>query len=452
VILSNFLNIDAVDNVPGYYRFWFIHESSVTYVPAVVNGVIDFEQITYAPGKDNWYIGGAYFDELELGEREQKSANGSLYPINIAGRTAGIQPSTLSLFHNMRNARFILIIADNNGNYFLCGEPNNGLIFDYSRESAYLKFTYKGNYTIPCWFLANYLGSDPTPDPGGGGTGGGLVTIKRADGTTISAVTAPADFVVNNTPVTLRDSAGNLISTTQIKAAAAAQDITAPDAVITLKDTAGATLNTTTAKSGESKNLTAPNANINVTDSQGTTISTTTAKSGESKNINIADAEVQLVNTVEYSIGDLGVKAAETKEIVIPDTQIRLVNSNDAIILNVDVPSAQPNDIAVSDVTIVLTNTADEAVATYNIAASTSRTEVIDDSNLTLNGAAWTAVKAAGSKDINLVDENDVAITPLVADDTHIKVQVFYSDSAIVRRAARYANLIITGNSNSIIR
>jgi hypothetical protein len=74
------------------------------------------------------------------------------------------------------------------------------------------------------------------------------------------------------------------------------------------------------------------------------------------------------------------------------------------------------------------------------------------DGTLTLNGAAWTTVAAGATKDINLVDENDVAITPLVADDTQIKVHVFYSDSAIVRRAARYANLIITGNSNSILR
>ena len=422
MILSNFLNIDAVDNVPGYYRFWFIHESSVTYIPPVVNGVIDFEQITYAPGKDTWYIGGAYFDELELGEREQKSANGSLYPINIAGRTAGIQPSTLSLFHNMRNARFILIIADNNGNYFLCGEPNNGLIFDYSRESAYLKFTYKGNYTIPCWFLANYLGSDPIPEPGGGGTGGGLVTIKRADGTTITTVTAPAEYTVANTNAVLKDTAGATLSTTAIKPAGAAQNITAPDAVITLKDTAGATLETINAKSGESKNVVAPNATVNAINTDTDVVATTTVKRGETKNVSVPDTHVVAKNSLAEIIEDAYIASGTDSEINIGDGTANIRDSAGAIIESTAVPAEKVVSTTIADSTVEITNTLDEVIATVSVKAANTAAEQIADSDLTLNGAAWTTVAAGANKDIDLVDENGVAITPLVADDTQIKV------------------------------
>lgn len=392
MILSNFFNIDAVDNYPGYNRYWFIHDSSVIYIPPAVNGVIDFEKITYAPGKDTWYIGGAVFETIELGEKEQKAANGSLYPINIAAKTAGIKPDVLSLFHQKRNGRFILIVADNNDNYFLCGEPNNGLKFNYGRDSAYLSFNYVGNYTIPCYFLSNYLGSDPAPEPGGGGEGGGLVTIKRADGTTITTVTAPTEYSVANTNAVLKDSAGTTISTTSIKAAGSAQDITAPDATITVKDTAGATLENTSAKSNGSKEIIAPDASIVLKDSADNVLDVVAAKSGE------------------------------TKPILAPDASITVKDSAGATLATGSIVSGGTDDITVGDATISITNTLDEELTSFAVVAEGTGNYEVHDAAISLNGSAWKDVVAESISDVALVDEFENAITPLATTDIQLKV------------------------------
>jgi hypothetical protein len=236
------------------------------------------------------------------------------------------------------------------------------------------------------------------PDPGGGGT----VNVKRADGTLISSVTAPADYTVANTNAKLTDTAGAVLSTTAIKAAGPDQDIIAPD------------------------------------------------------------GEAQLVNTLDASIGDVAIKAGETKEVVVPNTEITVKNSLGLSIENVEVPSCQPSEIVVDDSTVVIKNSLDEELSIVTVAASASVEEIIPDatvnikdsagvmieakdvaatktvdanvpdSTITLNGDAWTNVKANGSKDIALIDELDNPITPLLADDTEIKVNTNYGLMAYI--------------------
>lgn len=442
MILSNFFNIDAVDNYPGYHSYWFIKDSSVLYIPPQVDGVIDFDKITYAPGKDTWYKGGAIFESINLGEKEKKDANGSLYPINISGKTAGITPTVLNLFHQKRNGRFIVIIADNNGNYFLCGEPNNGILFSYSREAAYFAFTYAGNYTIPCYFLSNYLGSDPTPEPGGGGEGGGIVTIKRADGTIITTATAPAEYTVANTNAVLKDTAGTTISTTSIKPAGAPQEITAPDATINLKDSAGALLDTVTAKSNENKDVVAPNATINLVNTNTDNIGTSSVKSGETKNVAVPDTHVVTKNTLAEIIDDTYVASGSDVEINIGDSTVNIKDSAGALIETKTAPAEKVVETTIPDSSVEITNTLDEVIATVNVKANGSTTQQIDDSNLTLNGAAWTDVPAKSAKDFALVDENGATI-PGVGTSTQIQVPLNYNEFEIyfIRQS-----LINTGN------
>lgn len=278
------------------------------------------------------------------------------------------------------------------------------------------------NQYVPPVYAPVELPGGETPGGGDPGGEGGVVNVKRADGTLISAVTAPADFTVNNTAVTLRDSAGNLLSTTSVKPAFTDTNITAPD------------------------------------------------------------GEAQLVNTVAAPIGDVAIKAGETKEIVVPDTEITVKNSLGFSVENVEVPSCQPNDIVVDDATVVVKNTIDEVIDTVGVPAASSGAVVVGNSTvnvrdtadnilssesvpaenvaniiventqISLNSDPWLDELASSTSNIDLVDQDNTPITPILANSTTLKVQVFESDSYIVRRAARIANLVITGNSNSILR
>jgi hypothetical protein len=66
---------------------------------------------------------------------------------------------------------------------------------------------------------------------GNGGGGGGNVLITRSDSTVIANPTAPSTYPVADSIVTLRNSANNVLSTTNVKADSTA-DITAPNATV----------------------------------------------------------------------------------------------------------------------------------------------------------------------------------------------------------------------------
>lgn len=97
----------------------------------------------------------------------------------------------------------------------------------------------------------------------------------------------------NSDPATavLKDTAGNVISTTEI-APGDTEDITAPDAHAVLKDSAGATISTTDIKSNETKDITAPDGAVTVKNSANTTIDSGNVKSNGSAQFNISDSVV----------------------------------------------------------------------------------------------------------------------------------------------------------------
>lgn len=374
LLLTDFFSIDELDNIPGYSRYWFIADDSVLSIPRHVNGIIDFEGITYKPGKDYWYSGGALFNNLDLGEKEEKTNVGSIYPIDITGTTAGLKPNVISLFHTKRNARFILIIGDNNGNYFIVGEPNNGLKFSYNRNSNSINFTYKGGYKLPAFFLSNYQGS--TPSPGGGGSvGGGEVVIKRTGGTSIATVTAPAEYTVADTVVRLRDSVGNQLSIHNIKAADGNIDLPAPDAVAVVRNTA-------------------------------TTILITE-----------------------------NIRASQTEQITVADTKLNLVNSNNDIIDVFDVSSGVNHNINIPDTVIKLKDTSGYDIAIIDVASGSNSSITAPDANVKLNDNNWLNIKSAEIININLVNENEDVITPLEITSNTIKIEQNTSSVSIFNYA-----------------
>lgn len=373
--ITSFYKINGENNAPGYYDFAFIPDDEILFLPDPVSGIINLNDLVLI-AEAQFLSGYATINTLMLGDELKQSAHGGLSPVELGGSTPLVNNLNLHLFSKMAQKRFVILARDNNGRWYIGGEPGNGLIFTFKRKASALEFNFTGQYSHICWEVQGNILLDGSivdtgnivdcncPDtPGGGdGEGGGSVAIKRVDGTTITTVTAPAEYTVANTNAVLKDTAGTTLSTTSIKAAGAAQEITAPNATINIKDSAGALLDTVT------------------------------AKSNETKEVNIGDAEVQFVDTAGAPIGDVAVKATETKEVEIADS------------------------------TVEITNTLEEIIATVTVKANNSTTQLIADSDLTLNGGAWTEVPANSSKNIALVDENGSTLTPLLADSTQIKV------------------------------
>lgn len=156
------------------------------------------------------------------------------------------------------------------------------------------------------------------------------------------------------------------------------------DATANLKDTLGTLLSTTPIASGASADIVAPDANYTVEYLNGTPIDSGTIVSGGAKLIQIANP------------------------IVCADATVTL-NS----ILMSTIPSGGTDNIQVLQ--------------------SDDMTEVgskqgvhwrIDDSAITLNTAPFLSVKAEDSQDIQLVDQNDIDITPISVVGSTIKVDV----------------------------
>lgn len=435
--ITSFYKINGENNRPGYYDFAFIPDSEIVYLPDAINGIINLNNIQLAVGAQ-FLSGYATLNTLSLGDELKQSAHGSLSPVELSGSTPLVNNKNLHLFSQMAQQRFVLLARDNNGRWYIAGEPNNGLLFNFKRQASALEFTFTGQYNHICWEVEGNILLDGSivdtgnivdcncPDtPGGGGEGGeggGIVTIKRADGTTITTIEAPAEYTVANTNAVLKDSAGATLSTTSIKAAGAAQNITAPDGEAQLVNTEATSIGDVPIKAGETKEIVIPDTEITLKNSLGLSIENLEVPSAQPNEINVADSIVVIKNTLDEVLHTLSVPAASSGAQTIADASVIVKDTNGDNIVTVDVAATKMADTTISDSTVEITNTLDEVIATVSVKAANSATDQIEDSNITLNGAAWIEVPAKSSKDIAVVDENDVTITPLVADGTQIQV------------------------------
>lgn len=482
--ITSFYKIGGENNAPGYYDFAFIPHDHILYLPDPINGIINLNNVVLVDGAQ-FLSGYATINTLNLGDELKQTEHGGICPVDLSGSTPLVNNLNLHLFTQMAAQRFVILARDNNGRWYIGGEPNNGLVFTFKRKSSALDFSLTGQYGHICWEVQGDVLLDGSitetgkivdcncPEtPGGPGEGGGIVTIKRADGTTITTIEAPAEYTVANTNAVLKDTAGATLSTTAIKPAGAAQNITAPDATITLKDTAGSTLDTIAAKSGESKNITAPNGEAQLVNSEAASIGDVPIKAGEAKEVVIPDTEITVKNSLNLSIENLEVPSCQPNEILVGDSIVVIKNTDDDILYDVEVAASaielkvindstvevrdsagdlivaktvaaeKTTNTTIADSTVEITNTLNEVIATVNVKANGSTTQQIDDSNLTLNGAAWADVPAKSNKDFALVDENGATI-PGVGSSTQIEVPINYNEFEIyfIRQS-----LINTGN------
>lgn len=434
--ITSFYKIAGHNNTPGFYDFIFIEDDSVLFMPDPVNGVIDFDSVVLAEGAQ-FKSGYATLNTLNLGDESQQSANGITCPAELSGSTPIVNNLNLSLFSELAQKRYILLCQDNNGRYYVAGEPNNGLIFSFKRKGSALDFSFKAVYSHVCWEANGNVLVDGSiidtgditncncPDnPGGGGESGGIVTIKRTGGTTISTVTAPAEYTVADTVVRVRDSANNVLSTNNVKAADSPVNVSAPDASAVLKDTAGVTISTTAIKSNESKDISAPDARINIRNTVPTLIETIDRRSGQTSDYVFPETYYNLKNSADDLLSSDYLHSGVESDVVVPDTPIVVKNTAASSIHAENVPSGVTKEIVITDSTAVIKDSTGAILKSETIPAEASEDIVIDDATLALNGAAWRTVKAEESANVALVDENGTSITPLVADATQIKVNI----------------------------
>lgn len=326
-------------------------------------------------------------------------------------------------------------------NYNLGSVWDNVLNVPFKYRYAYDNGGVLNQYVPPVYAPVELPGGE-TPGGGDPGGEGGVVNVKRADGTLISAVTAPADFTVNNTAVTLRDSAGNLLSTTSVKPAFTDTNITAPDGEAQLVNTVASPIGDVAIKAGEAKEVVVPDTEITVKNSLGLSIENVEVPSCQPNEILIGDSNVIIKNTEDDILYDVEVAASASGLKVINDSTVEVKDSAGDLIVTKTVAAEKTADTTIADSTVQITNTFDEVIATVNVKANGSTTQPIDDSNLTLNGAAWTDVPAKTNKDFALVDENGATI-PGVGTSTQIEVPINYNEYEIyfIRQS-----LINTGN------
>jgi hypothetical protein len=157
--MRNFARFDGGRNLPGYVHFYFIEDSNISSLPIPVDGVVDLDDAVY-PASDEWHVGAAILKTLALGNELKKNADGPNYPVVIEGKSALKSAWNLQLFHEMGFKRWIVLIKDLNGNYFICGEPGNGLQFVWKEIDGGLSFTFSGAYKQPCWFATGDVNID----------------------------------------------------------------------------------------------------------------------------------------------------------------------------------------------------------------------------------------------------------------------------------------------------
>lgn len=156
--MQNFARFDGGDNIPGYVRFFFIEAANVLSIPQQVDGVIDMTGADYA--NDHWYVGSAILGTLKLGNENKQTADGPSYPVVIEGKSALKSAANLNLFYEMDFGRFIVIVQDLNGKYFVCGEPGNGLEFSWKEIDGGFSFVFAATYRAPCWYATGDINLD----------------------------------------------------------------------------------------------------------------------------------------------------------------------------------------------------------------------------------------------------------------------------------------------------
>jgi hypothetical protein len=136
--------------------------------------------------------------------------------------------------------------------------------------------------------------------------------INRSDATLITTILAQGTATINDSVVTLKNTATTTLSTTNVKADSTA-DIVAPDATGTAKNSLGTTIGTGSAPSGG-------NGNINVADSLiKRSDNSTIASNPAAADYTVADSPVRVEYVNGTLISNINVLAASSATIQVPN-------------------------------------------------------------------------------------------------------------------------------------
>lgn len=134
-------------------------------------------------------------------------------------------------------------------------------------------------------------------------------------------------YEILDTEIVLKDSSGNIISTTDFPSAVSS-NLTAPDGVVTIKKSNGTTIQTQSVKSNGTANSTVSDSIVTIKKSDGVNISVDNVKATDSLNKTISDSVVTLKDSAGTTISTINVKATETANITAPDGAITVNGSS----------------------------------------------------------------------------------------------------------------------------
>ena len=161
--------------------------------------------------------------------------------------------------------------------------------------------------------------------------------------------TGVVNVVVDNTETfvgSATNSAGTATDSITITVGSACLDATA-----ILKDTAGNILSTTDIPSGDSEDIIAPDGNIVLKRANNTTLRTVSVRSNQTKDETIANTTVQLRDSANNNIGSPNSYQAESSNnLTAPDGTINLVNTLNAPIQTETVRSNQTKSSTIANV------------------------------------------------------------------------------------------------------
>jgi len=147
------------------------------------------------------------------------------------------------------------------------------------------------------------------------------IQVMQSSGSTLIGSKQGADFRIPDSVITLDNTDGSTLSTTNVLATDALT-ITAPDATAVIKNTLNAVLRSELIPSNVSEDIIISDSTININQSDGTLIASATITAEGSGAYNVADSTINVVNSLATVLSSSLVKATDTESVLAPDVNV----------------------------------------------------------------------------------------------------------------------------------
>lgn len=177
--MFSFPRVNGEQNMVGYSNFYFLPKRFVTAIPQAKGKAITANLSQAIP----FYGGYSVFGNLQFKDDPERTPAGVKYPVEIIGSAPVDKPEYLSLFEEMVEDEFVVLIADLNGRIKICGSLDKGLRFIYKTEGTGYTFKFYGQYdaappfyfgsfTVDSTIFPSQTYNPPVINPGAGGVTG----------------------------------------------------------------------------------------------------------------------------------------------------------------------------------------------------------------------------------------------------------------------------------------